>query len=137
MSVCSLTREDFARAPSDGDQILDQVLAVGGLAAAGLAQQHNGLILTGGKQVAVRRLSHGVDMRSRVLTPAAFEHVHHLMGEKQREQEKIGTAGEENKRRTSTKAKIIYIYDISTSMTGGLQALSTYTKTFLCEFDAR
>lgn len=91
LSVCSLTREDFARAPSDGDQILDQVLAVGGLAAAGLAQQHNGLILTGGKQVAVRRLSHGVDMRSRVLAPAAFEHVHHLMGE-----EKIGTAGEEN-----------------------------------------
>lgn len=79
--VCSLTGEDFARAPGDGDQVLDQVLAVGGLAAAGLAQQHDGLILAGGEQVAVRRLSHGVDVRSRVLAPAAFEHVHHLRDE--------------------------------------------------------
>lgn len=77
--LCRLTREDFSCAPSDGDQILDQVLAVGGLATAGLSQQHNGLILAGGEQVAVRRLSHSVDVRSRVLTPAAFKHVHHLM----------------------------------------------------------
>lgn len=82
--VCSLTRENLASATSNGDQILDQVLAVGGLATAGLAQQHNGLILTGGQQVAVRRLSHRVDMRRRVLPAAAFKHVHHLAGEEQR-----------------------------------------------------
>lgn len=54
------------------------MLAVGGLATAGLAQQHDRLILARGEQVAVCRLSHGVDVRSRVLAPAAFEHVHHL-----------------------------------------------------------
>lgn len=82
--VCSLTRENLASATGNGDQILDQVLAVGGLATAGLAQQHNGLILTGGQQVAVRRLSHGVDVRCCVLPAAAFKHVHHLAGEEQR-----------------------------------------------------
>lgn len=87
--VCRLTREDFACAPSDGDQILDQVLAVGCLATAGLAQQHNGLILTGGKQVAVGRLSHRIDMRSGVLAPTSFEHVHHLMGVRNRDEEDI------------------------------------------------
>lgn len=82
-SVCRLTREDFACAPSDGDQVLHQVLAVGGLATAGLAQQHDGLILPGGEQVAVGRLGHRVDVRSRVLAPTAFEHVHHLTGEEE------------------------------------------------------
>lgn len=48
-TVCSLTREDFARAPSYGYQILDQVLTVCGLAAARFAKQHDGLILPGGK----------------------------------------------------------------------------------------
>lgn len=80
------------------------MLAVGGLAAAGLAQQHDGLILPGGEQVAVGRLGHGVDMRSRVLAPTPFEHVHHLMGEEEREGKKIHIAGEEHKR-TNTKAE--------------------------------
>lgn len=93
-SACSLTREDFACAPSDGDQILDQMLTVGGLAASRLAQHHDGLVLTSGEQVAVRRLSNGVDMRSRVLAPAAFEHVHHLPGEEQRRKEDVGPAWE-------------------------------------------
>lgn len=60
------------------------MLAVGGLAAAGLAQQHDGLVLASGEQVAVRRLGDGVDVRRRVLSAAAFEHVHHLGGNKQR-----------------------------------------------------
>ena len=51
--LCRLTREDFAGAAGDGDQILEQVLAVGGLATARFAQQHDGLILPGGEQVAV------------------------------------------------------------------------------------
>lgn len=55
------------------------MLAVGGLAAAGLSQQHNGLVLTSGEQVAVRRLSNGVDVRRCVLSAAAFKHVHHLV----------------------------------------------------------
>lgn len=79
-----LTREDLARAAGDGDQVLHQVLAVGGLATAGLAQQYDGLILPGGEQVPVGRLGHGVDMRCRVLAPTAFEHVHYLMGQKER-----------------------------------------------------
>lgn len=79
--VCRLTREDLARAAGDGDQILQQVLTVGGLAAAGLSQQHDGLVLAGGEQVTVRRLGHGVDVRSRVLAPTTFEHVHHLREE--------------------------------------------------------
>ena len=79
-----LTREDFPSAPSDRHQILDQVLAVGGLAAAGLSQQHDGLVLTGGEQVAIRRLSHRVDVGGRVVAATAFEHVHHLMREEQK-----------------------------------------------------
>ena len=82
-SVCRLTGEDFARAAGDGHQVLDQVLAVGGLATARLSQHHNGLILPGGEQVAVGRLGHRVDVRCRVITPTAFEHVHHLMGERE------------------------------------------------------
>lgn len=57
------------------------MLAVGGLAAAGLPQQNHGLVLAGGQQAAVRRLGHGVDVRRRVLAAAPFEHVHHLPGE--------------------------------------------------------
>ncbi|TNN80784.1 hypothetical protein EYF80_009018 [Liparis tanakae] len=55
-----LTGEDFARAASDGDQVLDQVLAVGGLAATRLAHQHNGLILACGEQVAAQRKAGGL-----------------------------------------------------------------------------
>lgn len=81
--ACSLTREYFACAACNRDQILEQVLAVGGLAAARLAQQHDGLILSCGEKVAIGRLCHGVDVRSRVITPAAFEHVHNLFVEEQ------------------------------------------------------
>ena len=73
-----LTGEGPAGAASDGDQVLDQVLGVGGLAAAALAQQHHRLVLPRGQQAAVRRLGHGVDVRRRVLPPATLEHVHHL-----------------------------------------------------------
>lgn len=54
------------------------MLAVGGLAAAAFAEQDNGLVLPRGQKVPVGRLSHCVDMRCCVLTPAAFKHVHHL-----------------------------------------------------------
>lgn len=85
LPICRLTREDFACAASDGHQVLDQVLAVGGLAAARLPQQHDGLILPCGEQAAVSRLGHRVDMRSRVLTSTALEHVHYLIGEEDRD----------------------------------------------------
>lgn len=54
------------------------MLAVGGLATATLAKQNDGLVLPCGQKVPVGRLSHGVDVRCRVLTPAALKHVHHL-----------------------------------------------------------
>lgn len=78
--MCRLTREDFACATSNGHQVLNQVLAVGGLATARLPQKHDGLILAGGEQAAVGRLGHRIDMRSRVLTSTTFEHVHYLVG---------------------------------------------------------
>lgn len=55
-------------------------MTVGGLAAATLPQQHDGLVLTRGQQVPVGRLGHRVDVRCRVLSPAPLKHVHHLMG---------------------------------------------------------
>ena len=54
------------------------MLAVGGFAAAGFAEEDDGLVLPGGQQVPVGRLSHGVNVRRHVLATAAFEHVHHL-----------------------------------------------------------
>lgn len=59
-----LTREDFSCAASNADQVLDKMLTVGGFAATRPAQQHNGLILSGGEQVAVGRLGHRVNVRS-------------------------------------------------------------------------
>lgn len=103
-SVCMLTREDFASTPSNGDQVLDQVLAVCGLAAARLAQQHNGLILSGGEQIAVGRLGHRVDMRSRVLSATAFEHVHHLIGGRKKGRQGIYTPQGRTTKGTNTKA---------------------------------
>lgn len=54
------------------------MLAVGGLAAAALAQQDDGLVLASGEQVPIGGLSHAVDVGRRVLPPAALEHLHHL-----------------------------------------------------------
>lgn len=73
-----LTRKDLASAASNGQQVLHQVLAVGGLPTATFAKQNDGLVLPRGQKVPVGRLSHSIDMRCCVLTPAAFKHVHHL-----------------------------------------------------------
>lgn len=78
ISLVSYTGKDLASAPGNGQQVLHQVLTVGSLAAATFAEQNDGLVLPRGQKVPVGRLSHGIDMRCRVLTPAAFKHVHHL-----------------------------------------------------------
>lgn len=75
-----LTREDLAGAASDGGEVLDEVLAVGGFAAAAGAQQHNRLVLAAHQHAAVGGLGHRVDVRGRVLPAAPFEHVHDLVG---------------------------------------------------------
>lgn len=61
------------------------MLAVGGLAAAALAQQDDGLVLASGEQVPIGGLSHAVDVGRRVLPPAALEHLHHLGTEEKSE----------------------------------------------------
>lgn len=75
-----LTGEDLAGAASDGGEVLDEVLAVGGFAAAAGAQQHNRLVLAAHQHAAVGGLGHRVDVRGRVLPAAPFEHVHDLVG---------------------------------------------------------
>lgn len=80
MASFQLTGECFVGAASNGKQVLDDMLTVGGLATAALAQQDNGLILTSGQQAPVSSLGHAVNMRGSVLPPAAFEHLHHLEG---------------------------------------------------------
>lgn len=72
------TGECFVSAASNGDQVLDDVLAVGGLATTALAQQNNRLILTSGQEVPVCSLGHAVNVRGSVLPSAALEHLHHL-----------------------------------------------------------
>lgn len=78
LDSCQPTGEGFVDAASDGDQVLDDVLAAGRLAAAAAAQENNGLILACGEEAPVRSLGHAVDVRGRVFPPAAFEHLHHL-----------------------------------------------------------
>lgn len=56
------------------------MLAVGGLAASTFAQQDDGLVLASGQEVPVGGLGHAVNVRGRVLPPAALEHLHHLRG---------------------------------------------------------
>lgn len=75
-----LTGEDLAGAAGDGGEVLDQVLAVGGFAAAAGAQQDDGLVLAAHQHAAVRGLRHRVDVRGRVLPAAPLEHVHDLAG---------------------------------------------------------
>lgn len=75
-----LTGEDLAGAAGDGGEVLDEVLAVGGFAAAAGAQQHDRLVLAAHQHAAVGGLGHRVDVRGRVLPAAPFEHVHDLAG---------------------------------------------------------
>lgn len=72
------TGECFVGAASNGEQVLDDVLTIGGLATATLAQQDNGLILASGQEVPIGSLGHAVNVRGSVLPPAALEHLHHL-----------------------------------------------------------
>lgn len=72
------TGEGLVGAASDGEEVLDDVLAVGGLSTPTLAQQNDGLILSSGEEVPVGRLGCAVDVRGRVLPPAALKHLHHL-----------------------------------------------------------
>jgi len=72
------TGECFVGAASNGDQVLDDVLTVGGLATSTLAQQDDGLILSSGQQVPIGSLGHAVNVRGSVLPSAALEHLHHL-----------------------------------------------------------
>lgn len=72
------TGECFVGAASNGEQVLDDVLTVGGLATPTLAQQDNGLILASGQEVPIGSLGHAVNVRGSVLPPAALEHLHHL-----------------------------------------------------------
>lgn len=76
------TREGLVGAASDGEEVLDDVLAVGGLSAPTLAQQNDGLILPSGEEVPVGSLGRAIDVRGGVLPPAALEHLHHLGGKK-------------------------------------------------------
>ncbi len=77
------TGECFVGAASDGEQVLDDVLTVGGLATATLAQQDNGLVLASGQEVPIGSLGHAVNVRGSVLPSAALEHLHHLEGRQQ------------------------------------------------------
>lgn len=72
------TGKGFVGAASNADQVLNNVLTVCSLATPTLAQQDNGLILTGGQEVPVSRLGHAVNVRGSVLPFAAFKHLHHL-----------------------------------------------------------
>lgn len=53
-------------------------MTVGGLAAATLAQQDDGLVLASGQEISVGSLGHAVNVRGSVLPPAALKHLHHL-----------------------------------------------------------
>lgn len=72
------TREGLVGAASDGEEVLDDVLTVGGLPAPALAQQNDGLILSSGEEVPVGSLGRAIDVRGSVLPPAALKHLHHL-----------------------------------------------------------
>lgn len=72
------TGEGLVGAASNGEKVLDDVLAVGGLSTPTLAQQNDGLILSSGEEVPVGCLGCAVDVRGRVLPPAALKHLHHL-----------------------------------------------------------
>lgn len=72
------TCEYLPCAAGDRHQILNQMLAVCGFAAAALPQEHDGLVLSRGQKVSVGGLGHCVYMRGRVFSPATFKHVHHL-----------------------------------------------------------
>lgn len=77
------TGEGFVGAASDGNEVLDDVLAVGGLAATTLAQQDDGLILASGQEVPISSLGHAVNVWAGVFPSAAFKHLHYLEREKQ------------------------------------------------------
>lgn len=72
------TGEGFVGAASYGEQVLDDVLTVGGLATTTLSQQDDGLILSTSQEVPICSLSHAVNMWGSVLPLAALEHLHHL-----------------------------------------------------------
>lgn len=84
------TGEGFVGAASNGNEELDDVLTVGGLAATTPAQQDNGLILTSGQEVPISSLGHAVNVRACVFPSAAFKHLHYL------EREKRNSEGDEN-----------------------------------------
>lgn len=73
-----LTWIHLAVAARNGHQVLYQVLAAGGFSTATFTQQYDGLVLTCGQKFPVRSLGQAVDMGGRVLSAAAFKHVHHL-----------------------------------------------------------
>lgn len=72
------TGEGFVGAASYGQQVLDDVLAVGGLATTTLSQQDDGLVLSTSQEVPICSLSHAVNVWGSVLPLAALEHLHHL-----------------------------------------------------------
>lgn len=88
------TGESLVGAASDGEEVLDDVLAVGGLSTPTLAQQNDGLVLSSGEEVPVGRLGCAVDVRGCVLPPAALKHLHHL--EKRRQERRRNSPGNMN-----------------------------------------
>lgn len=83
------TWKGFVGAASDVEQVLDDVLAVGGLATSTFAQQNDWLVLASGQEVPIGCLSQVVNVRGRVLPPAALEHLHHLRGIWEERQEEM------------------------------------------------
>lgn len=103
MDAFQPTGECFVGAASNGDQVLDDVLAVGGLATTTLAQQDDGLILSSGQEVPIGSLGHAVNVRGSVLPSAALEHLHHL------ERRQRGREGEEERGGHNHRGEVVHI----------------------------
>ena len=74
------TGECLVGASSNSNQILDDMLTVGGLATSTLAKQNNGLILASGQEVPICSLCYAVNVRGSVLSSTALKHLHDLKG---------------------------------------------------------
>ncbi len=83
MDLFQHTGECLVSASCYVEQVLNDVLTVGGLAAATLAQQYDGLILASGQEVPIGSLGHAVNVRGGVLPPAALKHLHYLQRRKE------------------------------------------------------
>lgn len=98
------TGEGFVGAASNSNEILDDVLTVGGLATTTLAQQDNGLILASCQEVSVCSLGHAVNVRGGIFPPAAFKHLHHL------KRGQVDSEEEEEERRGQNNGVVGYTY---------------------------